>query len=445
MLMTEQSLISTQKRYPLLYWTTLAYLVGVPNFVHFDVTGRVGNAINLTSISTIILTCIAGYVLTVLMLFDRQPLMARKIDIKIWLWIALLCELLMAVALHPANRLAPPTTVGLLLSCFRIGQWIVAFCLIVAHYTRAPSEQATEFVVRLIGRVSWIWLGLIWLILPIMPEQVFGGSEEATESTVRRLGGQLLHPAHVAFLSSVAFFYALFFFGRGPRKWAACLFAFVSLVLAGARAQQAGFLLAVFLYTIVLIRKPAIRWGAVFAVVIALPIGASLNSGVIKYIGRGQSVQSLSSLNDRTRIWSASLEAIAKRPLIGYGYSVGARGAIRDHWKYAHWIPPHAHNEFIEIALDGGIIALGMLLLLYGSVCCKTIGSVRRGPLHLFIFLVFGQYCLNFLTGSELSYQYVGTGGILLLTCVGALADPPPSSSRKREMKRTTSVLRIVL
>lgn len=419
----KQSIISTEKRYPLLYWTTFAYLVGVPNFVHFDVTGRVGNALNLTSISTIVLACIAGYLLIMFLIFDRRPLMVRKVDIKFWVWVLLFIDLLIGIVLHPATRLAPASTIGSLLSCFRLGQWVVAFCLISTLYTRTPPEQATDLVVRLLGRVSWTWMALVWTILPIMPNQVYGSSEDPLEASVRRLGGQLLHPAHVAFLASVAFFYALFFFRHGPRRWAACIFTVITLVLTGARAQQAGFLLAVLAYAILLSRKPIVRWGTLFTAIVALPIGLSLSSGVMKFVGRGQSMHSLTTLNDRTRIWDVSFEAILQRPLIGYGYSVGARGAIRDHWHFAHWIPPHAHNEFIEIALDGGFIALAILLFLYGLVFWKSFRAAHRGPMHLFVFLVFCQYCLNTVTGSEFSYQYVGTGGLLLLTCIGVLAD----------------------
>jgi len=421
----EQSIIPIDKRYPLLYWTTFAYLVGVPNFVHFDVTGRVGNALNLTSISTIVLACVAGYLLTMFLIFDRRPLMARKVDIKLWLWVLLLAELLIGIALHPATRLTSPSTVGSLLACFRLGQWVVAFCLILALYTRTAPEHANELVVRLLGRVSWTWIALVWICLPIIPDQVYGSSDDPQEASVRRLGGQFLHPAHVAFLASVAFFYSLFFFPRGPRKWIACVFTAITLALTGSRAQQVGFLLAILTYSIVLSRKSILRWGALFTAIVALPVGLSLSSGVIKYVGRGQDMKSLVSLNSRTWIWQASFDAIVQRPLIGYGYSVGARGAIRDHWHFAHWIPPHAHNEFFEMALDGGVIALVILVFFYGMVFWKSLRAARCDPMHLFVFLVFCQYCLNTITGSEFSYQYLGTGGLLLLTCIGVLADAP--------------------
>ena len=76
--MTKGWVASTQRQYPLLYWTTMAYIVGIPNFVHFDQTGRVLNPINLTSISTVAQAVITGYLLVVMFLLERQPLAGSK-------------------------------------------------------------------------------------------------------------------------------------------------------------------------------------------------------------------------------------------------------------------------------------------------------------------------------------------------------------------------------
>jgi O-antigen ligase len=412
---------STWRQYPLLYWITLAYLVGIPNFVHFDQTGRTRDPINLTSISLVVQTVITGYVLVVTLLLGRQPIEVRKIRIDSALWIALLLELTLATALEPASRLTPLTTMALFLSLFRLGQWVVAFVLIVALYSRTPRARATELVVELIGRSSWIWIAIVWTFLPIMPSQVYGGSEEDDPTSVRRLGGQLITPAHIALLGSIAFFYALFFFSRGPRRWIACLIALLTIVLTGARAQQVGFLLALFLYTLVFSRKTALRWGMIGAVALAFLIGVSFRGTVIKYLTRGQDIQTLSSLNDRTVVWDASLQAIRVGPILGYGYSVGARNAIRDHWRVSRWIPPHAHNEFIQVTLDGGVIALVLVFCIYSRVLWKSVGEAGRGPCQLFLFLVFLQFVLNTFTGGELGYDYRGTGGVLILCCVGVL------------------------
>jgi O-antigen ligase len=437
--MTKGWVASTQRQYPLLYWTTMAYLVGIPNFVHFDQTGRTSNPINLTSISLVAQAFITGYLLVVLLLLERRPVEVRKIRIDLGLWIALLLELILATAFAPASRLTPPTTMALFLSLFRLGQWVIAFVLIVALYSRTPPTRATELVVELIGRSSWIWVAMVWIILPIMPAQVYGGSEEDGPNAVRRLGGQLVGPSYAALLGSMAFFYALLFFARGPRKWTACLLALLTIVLTGARTQQAGFLLALFLYAIVLSRKPAIRWGMIGAVGLALLVGVPLGGTVMKYISRGQSAQTLASLDDRTRVWQASLEAIRVRPVLGYGYSVGARNAIRDHWKFAHWIPPHAHNEFIQATLDGGVVALALVLCIYGHIFWTSIRAAGRGPYQLFLFIVFVQFGLCSLPGTELSYAYHATGGVFILCCVGVLAGAAENVRQYRMVRQTTS------
>ena len=157
--MTKAWASSTQRQYPLLYWTTMAYIVGIPNFVHFDVTGRKLNPINLSSISLVFQVAITGYVLVVMLLLERRPIAVRKIRFDLGLWVALLLVLMLATVFEPASRLTPPTTMTLLLSLFRLAQWVIAFVLIVALYSRTPPARATELVVEVIGRSSWIWIG----------------------------------------------------------------------------------------------------------------------------------------------------------------------------------------------------------------------------------------------------------------------------------------------
>src|ERR1700722_2142849 len=161
--MTKSLVSPTQRQYPLLYWTTMAYFVGIPNFVHFDVTGRRLNPINLSSISLVIQVAVTTYLLVVMLLFEGRPISVRKIYFDSGLWLALLLELILATVFAPASRLTPPTPMALVLSLFRLGQWVIAFGLIVALYTRTPAKHATELVVELIGRTSWIWVAMVWV------------------------------------------------------------------------------------------------------------------------------------------------------------------------------------------------------------------------------------------------------------------------------------------
>jgi O-antigen ligase len=420
--MTRPSLESAgSARSPLLYWVTLAYIVGLPNFVHFDPTGRTADPINLTSILNVIETFVTGYLLVVCLLLERTGVIRRRVKISLWLWVALCLQFTLASLLQPEFHVNASANKDLLLSLFSIGQWVVAFLLIVATYSRSFEGHATELIVSLIGRASWIWIAIVWIVLPIMPGQVYGESDENSQG-LRQLGGELIHPGKLATLAGVAFFYALFFFPRGPRKWLACGLAFVTIALTGARTGELGFVVAFLLYTLLVSRHALFRWGAIFGLVLASVAGLAFTTTVMKYVTRGQSAKTLTSLNDRTRIWQASWEAIRLRPLLGYGYVVGAKRALKEHWRFAHWIPPHPHNEFIGSIVDGGFVALGILICIYALVFWQTCRNAFRGYYPFFL-VVYLQLLVSSVSGPILSYRYGVVGAIFLLCCIGVLGE----------------------
>ena len=76
------------------------------------------------------------------------------------------------------------------------------------------------------------------------------------------------------------------------------------------------------------------------------------------------------TLTGRTQIWGVALARIIERPLFGYGrgvfwapnspYAIEAGQALG-----TDWIPPHAHNGLIDLALDVGLIGLVLFLIVY--------------------------------------------------------------------------------
>ena len=407
--------------YPIVYWAALAFIVGVPNFVHFDQTGRTSNQLNLTSICNILLSLVVGYVLVLTRILEKQARPIRKIKIYQVAWYLLLGIFLWMSLFHPDSRLTAPKPTDVLLPLFFLGQWSLAFVLFSFIFTRAPADSGLEMLVRLVGRASWIWIALVWTILPIMRDQVYGAAADATV-TVRQLGGQLIHPGKLSYLSSTAFFYALFFFKPGFRKWVACTLALVTLALTHARTGQLGFVVVLLIYGLFYTKKPAVRWATASIVAFSTLIAVLFGPFILKYVARGQSLQSLSTLDDRTRVWQASFEAIKLHPLFGYGYGVGARNALRDNWKYVHWIPPHAHNEFIETALAGGIFALVLVLFIWLATLFRLLKSSKKGPLQLFLLLSFLQLWVTALSGPLLSFEFQVLGAVFMICCIAGLA-----------------------
>jgi len=199
-----------------------------------------------------------------MLLVGREPIFPRKVHVAKWLWIALAGNLLLATLLQPASRLTAPSATDLPLSIYRLLGWVIAFLLLLLVYTRAREEEATEVFVSLIARVCWITVGMVWLLLPIIPSQVYGYSDEGAGGYAR-LGGQFAVPANLATCAAVCFFHALLYL-RGPRKWAACSIAVVTLAMTYARAEQILFLLALLAYMAFLSRKPALQWTSAISV-----------------------------------------------------------------------------------------------------------------------------------------------------------------------------------
>lgn len=431
----------SQRRYSLLYWTTFLYIFGIPNFVHFDTTGRVSNAINATSVMSIFALLVASYVLVVHLMLERRFILTRRISAGVGLWGALLLELTFASVLEPSNRLGAVPATSYLLALFRLSQWLVCYVLLLAIYCRTPAERAMGMIVQLIGRICWMWIATVWIVLPIMPSQVFSGSED-NPGAARRLGGGLIAPSHVAMISSILFFYTLHFVQRGPKRWAACVIILATLVLTGSRAQQGNFLIAVLLYTLILTKKPIVRWTAIGSIVTALLIAVPLSDKLGKYFARGQSIQTLSTLDDRTKVWETALDAIRQHPILGYGYSVGAKAAMHDYWKAAHWLPPHAHNEWLEVALDGGLVALALFILLYGWIMFTAIRSMRRSPSHLFLFVCMFLFFIDTATAGEMSFAFRATGGILLMCFLALIDDDSRMSKHPSVLRRKVPMAR---
>jgi exopolysaccharide production protein ExoQ len=116
---------------------------------------------------------------------------------------------------------------------------------------------------------------------------------------------------------------------------------------------------------------PTLRWSAgirravqVFGTIIALPAFYALihfRDTVTELMGRN------ASLTGRVKIWGLSLASIALKPILGYGYSAfwpASAEAMRIDVAM-NWTVPHAHDAYIELALELGLVGLGLYLGAY--------------------------------------------------------------------------------
>ena len=125
---------------------------------------------------------------------------------------------------------------------------------------------------------------------------------------------------------------------------------------------------------------PTLRWSAgirraiqVFCAVIAAPTLYLLihyRDAVTGLMGRN------ASLTGRVKIWGLSLASIALKPILGYGYSAfwpASPEAMRIDVAI-NWTAPHAHNAYIELALELGLVGLAV----YGAAYVVALKRAAR-------------------------------------------------------------------
>ncbi|WP_413260150.1 O-antigen ligase family protein [Floridanema fluviatile] len=87
------------------------------------------------------------------------------------------------------------------------------------------------------------------------------------------------------------------------------------------------------------------------------------------------------TLSGRTTLWEVALEKISERFWLGYGYQsfwLDGGGAMII-WKIEGYKPPHAHNGFINMALDLGVIGLFLFLTILLVNYIRSIIWLRIG------------------------------------------------------------------
>ncbi|HMH14254.1 MAG TPA: O-antigen ligase family protein [Edaphobacter sp.] len=430
-----------QKKYPIRYWSFVAYAVGVPNFVRFDASGRTHQfgLFNPTSISTIILTLTCAFLLASVTILGRRRILLRRVDFSAWLWIALLINLTIASVLQPNSSNRPPVASDLPLSLYRLAEWVLGFAMLLSLYTREDEDRAIDLIVRLIGAVCWVNIAIVWMALPIVPSLVYAEPGDIAGGHAR-LGGALIHPVHLSVLAGVAFFHALLFF-QGRKRFFCCFIAVVTLLLTYSRSEQIVFLIALFTYLMILSRKLLLRMLGSLAIC-TIAAGAIVFQGkILDYLERGQGMRNITTLSERTDVWKASFRAFWLRPYIGYGYIAGVKQALHDQWNATNWIPPHSHSEVIQALVSGGILAGLLILALYFRVLFVAFRSARQSVKHTFLLIVLIQIVTMSIIMPLVTVQFGRLSALFLMCFVGLVADVKmPARVRQTRMARVASL-----
>ncbi|MFQ3615824.1 MAG: O-antigen ligase [Cyanobacteriota bacterium] len=87
------------------------------------------------------------------------------------------------------------------------------------------------------------------------------------------------------------------------------------------------------------------------------------------------------TLTGRTDLWMSVLEMIKQRPWLGYGYQAfwdGLNGPSAVVWRAEAWKVPDAHNGFLDLLLQLGIVGMVVFLVGYFANAMGSIIRLRR-------------------------------------------------------------------
>ncbi|MGI8959261.1 MAG: O-antigen ligase family protein [Bryobacteraceae bacterium] len=151
---------------------------------------------------------------------------------------------------------------------------------------------------------------------------------------------------------------------------------------------------------------------AFFAVVLLAGVSVSAvlegnTDALFQFIGRS------STLSGRTYLWQLSFEAVAQRPFLGSGWDVFWGTSEGDRIRaLIGWDAPHAHNAFLDLSLNVGIIGLGLFLVgLFGCMrrarrySANPDHAIREFPLLFYSYIFFYMFTETMLVDRHSLFQ----------------------------------------
>jgi putative inorganic carbon (HCO3(-)) transporter len=248
----------------------------------------------------------------------------------------------------------------------RITLMWTAFGIVALLVAGSPPEH-----LRAVG----ISLGLSAGILGTMA--VLGGGDQRAIAggaiVSNRAQASFAHPTALALYLILTFPTAFALGLRGARRLRPLLLACGALGLIGLMfTQTRGSIVGAAVALLILLswapfRRVALAGLAVTAVVALLNVGAIAESQPVSVAGeRLATIATLKTRSDdRVEIWTATPAIIAERPFLGAGQGnfpeVSPDFALSDVGGLAF---DHAHNLFLNVAVELGLIGLALLLLL---------------------------------------------------------------------------------
>jgi exopolysaccharide production protein ExoQ len=282
---------------------------------------------------------------------------------------------LLALLLAPISQM-PTRTIssgGLLLSAILLLYYIIS---------RYSLDQVIEMMLAL-GTLTMAASIVFALALPQYGLDQMGGHSNAWKgvfSAKNYLGNMALF-----FLTMAVSYRGRNTFLRSVRvlQIVMCLTA-----IAFSRAATAYLLTAIYIVCL-LILSTLHRFRKKDYFVVALLLLISFSAAIVVIVAWPDFLFNLlgkdMTLTGRTGIWSAVLDSIVKRPMLGYGYQAFWLGMEGESYRVilvVSWMLAQAQNGFLDIMLENGVAGLAIVLLVFGFAFRDGVVCLLRSRDH---------------------------------------------------------------
>lgn len=120
------------------------------------------------------------------------------------------------------------------------------------------------------------------------------------------------------------------------------------------------------------------------------------------------------SLSNRTYVWASAIANILKKPVFGYGTTSGGRLSINQFSIGFRTLTLFSHNVFLEILIQGGIVAMVFFVLIY--IGANRSLKKRRENTDLKVVLGISVFSLLLMQFSEFAI-YMPVANIPIILC----------------------------
>ncbi|MDO8563875.1 MAG: O-antigen ligase family protein [Nanoarchaeota archaeon] len=334
------------------------------------------------------ITYVLIYLFSFTILIFRKDLIKKAIKITLNNKLLILLSILIAISFTWSHN--PAITIQRIFAFFGTLIFCIYFSL---RYDKKEQISLLTYALSAILLVSI----LIALILPS-----YGISEENNGAwqgafNQKNLLGKIMTLATITFL---------FYLSERKKLMAKILVVILillSVCLTYLSQSKTAVLTTIMLAFIILcariLQKSKKSTKAFFMALIGIIVIIS-SIGII-YYGEDflQEIGKDSTLTGRTELWSYSLDNIIKHPIIGHGYAsfwIKDNDSPSEKAEYVlGWDPPHAHNGFIDLTLELGLIGLIIIIIQLivisvksSKLALKSKKFVNLWPLTLTAFLL---------------------------------------------------------